>query len=169
VHIVLSKLQEHQLFIKKSTCAFGSRSVAYLDHFISTQGVAMDEQKIHAVLDWPPPRTVRVMHAFLGLVEYYHRFIKDFNAIVKPLTMLLRKDGFKWSLEATQAFVVLQRAPTRAMVLQLPMFDAVFIVKYDASGSGIDAILHSLLPEVSARSTLVHHPATPLGEQAPGI
>jgi hypothetical protein len=51
VHLILSKLQEHQLFIKRSKCEFGSSSMAYLDHIISAHGVAMDEQKIHAVLD----------------------------------------------------------------------------------------------------------------------
>jgi hypothetical protein len=70
VHLVLAKLQKHTLFVKKSKCAFGERSVAYLGHVISAEGVAMDAQKVCAVLEWPPPHTVHAVHAFLGLVGY---------------------------------------------------------------------------------------------------
>jgi hypothetical protein len=48
---VLAKLQEHHLFVKRSKCSFGERLVAYLGHVISTDGVAMDEQKIWAMPD----------------------------------------------------------------------------------------------------------------------
>jgi hypothetical protein len=51
VHLVLSKLQEHCLFIKKSKCAFGASSVAYLSHTILAKGVTMDEDKIRTVLE----------------------------------------------------------------------------------------------------------------------
>jgi hypothetical protein len=51
VHLVLSKLQEHNLFVKKSKCVFGASSVAYLGHTISAKGIAMDESKIFVVLD----------------------------------------------------------------------------------------------------------------------
>jgi hypothetical protein len=142
VNLVLSKLQEYSLFAKKSKCAFGTSSVAYLGHTISAKGVAMDEDKIHAVLDWSVTRTVRVVRAFLGLAGYYRRFIKDFGAIAEPLTKLLWKEGFKWSQEAELVFTALQRALTRSPVLQLLAFDAVFIVECDASGSGIGAVLH---------------------------
>jgi hypothetical protein len=71
IHLVLTKLQEHQLFMKKSKCTFRIHEVAYLNHVISTVGIAMDGQKVHAFLDWPIPRLVRVVHAFLALVGYY--------------------------------------------------------------------------------------------------
>jgi hypothetical protein len=102
--LVLAMLQEHQLFVKRSKCAFGERSVAYLGHVISARGVAMDRQKVHAVLDWPVPRLVRAMHAFLGLAGYYRRFICDYDAVAVPLTKLLRKGAFRWSDDAEMAF-----------------------------------------------------------------
>jgi hypothetical protein len=142
VHLVLTTLQEHRLFIKKSKCAFGTRSVAYLGHVISEAGVAMDKQKVQAVLEWPMPRSVRAVHAFLGLAGYYRRFIRDYGVIADPLTRLLRKEGFKWSSEAESAFRALQLALTRAPMLQLPAFDRAFIVECDASGSGFGAELH---------------------------
>jgi hypothetical protein len=63
VHLVFAKLQKHQLFIKRSQCLFGERSVAYLGHVISEAEVAMDEHKVLVVLDLLVPCTV---HNFLG-------------------------------------------------------------------------------------------------------
>jgi hypothetical protein len=71
VHLMLAKLQEHKLFVKKLKCAFGERSVAYLGHVISEAGVTMDGQKVSYVLEWPVPRTVLAVRAFLGLAGYY--------------------------------------------------------------------------------------------------
>jgi hypothetical protein len=70
--------------------------VAYLSHLISAAGVAMDDQKVCAVLDCPMPGSVRAVQTFLRLAGYYLRFIKNYGAIAAPLTRLLRKDGFAW-------------------------------------------------------------------------
>jgi hypothetical protein len=117
VHMVLAKLQEFSLLVKKSKCMFDARSVAYLGHVISELGVAMDAQKVRAVLDWPLPCTVCAVRAFLGLMGYYYRFIKNYGAIAAPLAALLRKGNFRWSLEAKTTFRALQRALTQALVL----------------------------------------------------
>jgi hypothetical protein len=142
VRLVFEKLQQHQLFLKKSECFFGARSVGYLGHVISAEGIAMDDDKVHAVLTWPMPTSVRVVWAFLGLVGYYIRFIRDYDAIATPLTKLLRKDGFLRSPEADAAFHALQQALTMAPVLRLPDFDKEFIVECDASGTGFSVVLH---------------------------
>jgi hypothetical protein len=141
---ILAKPQEHHLFIKRSKCSFGEGSVAYLWHVISAEGVTMDEQKVRAVLDWPLPRSVRVVRAFLGLAGYYRCFIKNYDAIMMPLTALLKKDAFKWSAEAEAeaAFRALQHALTMAPILQLSDFDRDFIVECDASGTGLGVVLH---------------------------
>jgi hypothetical protein len=110
MYLVLSKLQEHNLFVKKLKCAFGASSVAYLSHTISAKGIVMDEDKIRAVLDWPVLCTVRAVSAFFGLVGYYRQFIQDFGAIAEPLTRLPRKEGFKWSPKSELTFTTLQHA-----------------------------------------------------------
>jgi hypothetical protein len=61
VRIILTTLKEHQLFMKRAKCVFGRTEVSYLGHVISTTGVAMDQLKVQAVLDWPVPTTVRVV------------------------------------------------------------------------------------------------------------
>jgi ssRNA-specific RNase YbeY (16S rRNA maturation enzyme) len=59
----------------------------------------------------------RAVHGFLGLVGYYHHFIKDFSTIAAPLTALLQKEGFKWTEDAMCAFRALQHSLTSALVL----------------------------------------------------
>jgi hypothetical protein len=96
--------------------------MAYLGHVIFATGVAMDSDKVLAVVDWPFPRSIHVVHGFLGLAGYYRKFIHDLGTIAAPLTALLKKDGFLWTSEAAIAFDTLKIALTIAPVLQLPNF-----------------------------------------------
>ena len=84
VRAVLSTLQQHQLFVKRSKCTFGVESISYLGHIISAAGVAMDPAKVQAVADWPQPRSVRVVQGFLGLAGYYRKFVREFGTIAAP-------------------------------------------------------------------------------------
>jgi hypothetical protein len=142
VRVVLTTLRQHRLTVKQSKCVFGSQSVAYLGHVISTSGVAMDPAKVEAVQAWPTPRTPRALRGFLGLAGYHRKFIRDYGSIAGPLTQLLKKEAFVWSPEATAAFTTLKQVLTTAPVLQLPNFDKPFIVNCDASGTGFGAVLH---------------------------
>nr|CAB3453399.1 unnamed protein product [Digitaria exilis] len=136
VRVVLSVLQEHQLFVKRSKRAFGVTSISYLGHTISDTGVAMDPGKVQAVLDWPTPRSARVVRSFLGLAGYYRKFVQDFGVITTPLTALLRKEGFSWTADAEAAFAALKTAVTTAPVLALPDFSKPFVVECDTSTHG---------------------------------
>ncbi|XP_039855366.1 uncharacterized protein LOC120713480 [Panicum virgatum] len=141
LRVILSTLQQYQLFVKRSKCAFGVTSIQYLGHIISADGVAMDPAKVQAVHDWPQPRSARAMRGFLGLAGYYRRFVRDYGAIAAPLTALLRKEGFHWSAEATAAFEALKMAVTSAPMMRLPDFDQQFVVECDASTHGFGAVL----------------------------
>ena len=94
VGVVLNALRGHRLHLKRSKFSFGTPSVAYLGHVISAEDVAMDADKIAAVASWPVPRSARALRGFLGLVDYYRKFIRDFGVIAAPLTRLLRRDAF---------------------------------------------------------------------------
>lgn len=138
---VLSVMSKHQLYANMKKCVFGKNEVAYLGHVISSQGVAMDEEKIRAILDWPLPQTLRDLRGFLGLTGYYRRFIAGYASIAAPLTDQLRKDQFGWTEEATKAFNCLKEAMTKAPVLGLPDFSIPFCIETDTSGFGLGAVL----------------------------
>jgi hypothetical protein len=123
VQLILTTLQEHHPFVKRLKCSFDTRTMVYIGHIFSEEGVAMDEQKVHVVVDWPVPQKVHVVRMFLGLVGYYRRFICDYDDIVTPLIKLLRKVGILWTSEEEALFRALQQALTRAPVLQLLTFD----------------------------------------------
>jgi hypothetical protein len=90
VKIVFDQIRRHKLFVKQSKCIFGSTTVSYLGHIISSDGVAMDPDKVTAVDSWPTLKTLWALRGFLGLTGYYRKFIARYGDIARPLTALLK-------------------------------------------------------------------------------
>jgi hypothetical protein len=139
--VVLSMLRQHRLFVKRSKCAFGVDTVAYLGHTISASSVAMDPTKVQAIRDWPQPRSARAVRGFLELTGYYRKSVHNYDIIATPLTALLKKEGFRWNDDAAGAFCTLKEAVTSAPVLLLPDFTKQFVVECDTSTYGFDVVL----------------------------
>ena len=92
VEEVLRRLEENDLFMKPEKCKWKVREVKFLGVVISPKGVEMQKEKVKGVLNWPAPRSVKEVQKFLGLANYYRRFIKDFARIVALLHVLVRKE-----------------------------------------------------------------------------
>ncbi|KAG8490490.1 hypothetical protein CXB51_013599 [Gossypium anomalum] len=141
LHEVLLLLWTQQFFAKKTKCCFGISQIEYLGHVLHVGMVSMDKSKIECISSWPVPSLVKELRSFLGLSGYYRRFIKDYGVMAKPLTELLKKNGWSWSDQASRAFHTLKEALCVAYVLVLPNFQLEFTVDIDASGTGVGAVL----------------------------
>jgi hypothetical protein len=140
--IVLTHLREHQLYAKFSKCAFWLEEIQFLEHVLSTKGIAVDPSKVKDILEWKSPTTVHKVQSFLALAGYYRRFFLDFSKIVKPITGLLKNDTkFDWSSKCNKAFEQLKVLLTTAPVLAQPDIERPFDIYCDASGSGLGCVL----------------------------
>ncbi|KAJ9534185.1 hypothetical protein QJQ45_007005 [Haematococcus lacustris] len=144
---VLDLLRKHKLYAKLSKCEFGMDQTAFLGHVVSASGIACDPAKVAAVQSWPIPTTVHEVRSFLGLANYYRRFVKDFSTIAAPLTALTRADGHDkqgvvaWGQAQQSAFDALKQALVSAPVLIAPDPSQPYTLRCDASSIGIGAVL----------------------------
>src|SRR6266498_2485631 len=99
VHLrkVFDKLREANLVIKLKKCKFGQRKIKFLGHTIGTDGLRIDPKNIGKIINCPVPTDVTGVRKFMGLCNYYRKFIKDLSKLSKPLRRLLKKDvKFSW-------------------------------------------------------------------------
>jgi len=95
VEEVLKWLEENDLYVKLEKCIWKVREVGFLGVVIGPNGIKMEKKKIDGVLSWPEPKNVKDIKNFLGLTNYYRRFIKNFAQVARPMNVLTRKD-VKW-------------------------------------------------------------------------
>jgi len=139
---VLKRLRNAGLFAKLEKCEFCVPYLDFLGHRISSEGIFMDPKKVSSILEWPIPMNVKQLQSFLGLANYYRRFIPGFAAITHPLHSLLKKQAkFIWSPETQKAFDEIKLKFATAPVLAYPNRDIPFIVETDSSNFAIGAIL----------------------------
>jgi len=130
---VLKKLEENNLYIKPEKCVWKVWKIRFLGVVIEPNRIEMEKKKVDGVLSWPEPRNVKDVRKFLGLTNYYRRFIKDFTQVARPMNMLMRKDiKWKWRREQQKIFNELKRIFTTRLVLAAPDLDKEFRVEADA-------------------------------------
>jgi hypothetical protein len=142
LRMVLQVLREHQLYEKLSKCCFYQRQIHYLGHIISEEGIVVDPEKVQAIQEWPMPRNVREVRYFMGLVDYYRRFIAGFSRIVHAITSLQRKGKkFQWTKECESSFQQLKKFLTSAPILKIADLDKDYVVFTDACKEGLGGVL----------------------------
>lgn len=143
LHQVLDALRKNQLCAKASKCAFFQTKVDFLGHVVSGNGIQPDPKKIEAVTSWPRPKTVTELRSFLGLANFYRRFVQGFSKITAPLNDLLKKDVSldAWSQAHQDAFNRTKTALTSAPTLVMYDSKAPTEVLCDASGEAIGSVL----------------------------
>lgn len=143
---VFKRLREADVKLKPSKCHFVKSQVEYLGHIVSAEGVRPNPAKISAVKEFPVPKNVKDLRAFLGLCNYYRRFVKGFAQIASPLNKLTSKHAkFSWSPDCQTAFESLKQALTSAPILSYPDFRLPFHLFVDASQTGIGLTLGQII------------------------
>lgn len=139
---VMSALRRHNLQLKISKCNFFAKQFEYLGFMVSADGIGVNKARVEAIREFPTPKNVKHVQSFLGLINYYRRFIKDLARIAKPLTTLLKKEvPFAWTESAQGAFDALRNALIADVTLGFPNFDEIFYVTTDASDYAMGAVL----------------------------
>jgi len=147
VQRVLEVLTEHKLFLCPEKCEFHRKQIKYLGLVILENKVEMDPVKVARVCDWPTPENQTDVRAFIGFVNFYCRFIRDFSTIARPLFDLTRSDKvWNWDAKEQEAFERLKIAVTTALVLVSPQDLEPFCIEADSSDFASRAVLSQQLP-----------------------
>ena len=142
---MLQRFIDAGLKLNLEKCHFLLQQVEYLGHIISSEGLAPSPSKVKAVLDYSRSGTPKQVRAFLGLVSFYRRYVKQFSTIASPLYALTEKGKiFDWNTDHENAFNVLTKMLAKDVVLAFPNFKQEFQITTDASGIGLGAVLSQI-------------------------
>ena len=103
---VLTRLEKHGFHLKREKCQFLMSSVEYLGHQVDADGIHTMPDKIEAMVKAPTPKNVKELCSFLGLVNYYGKFVPNLSTLLQPLNCLLKEDvKWRWTHDCAEAFI----------------------------------------------------------------
>ena len=148
---VLERLQQHGLSIHPNKCEFGQSSLSFLGHLVSADGIAVLPGKVDAIREFPLPTTRRQIREFVGLVNFYRRFLPNCSSLLHPLTDLLA--GAKVPKNrplvlpdcAVLSFHAAKDALAKATLLSHPVPGATLQLMVDASDVGVGGVLQQFI------------------------
>lgn len=147
VEQVFRILEMNGLKIKKEKCEFITDQVKYLGFIINKRGVRVNPEKLKPILDMPHPTNVSELKSFLGMVNFYGKFIKNLNTHINPLYDLLKKGRhWKWTTLHSKVFKTIKNLLCSTEVLTHFDMSSESIVTCDASSRGLGAVLAQRAP-----------------------
>lgn len=142
LRLVLEKLREKNLKLNRDKCNFFQKSIKYLGHVIDEHGLHKTQEKTDAVKNMRRPKNVNELRTFLGLANYYNKFIKNLATILYPLNTLLKKGiQYEWTTKCEESFAKVKEEITSDNILvhfdpKLPL-----VLATDASPTGLGAVI----------------------------
>lgn len=158
---VLEKLQSSGLKLNVKKSKFFQNEISYLGFNINRNGLTKNDERISSIMSAPIPRNISEVRAFVGMANYYSKFINDFADIMSPLYNLLSKDvSFVWSDKCQKAYDRIKREVTSDQVLvhfnpKLPL-----ILTTDASNNAVAGVLSHKFSDVSKPISFVSRALT---------
>nr|CDS28529.2 gag pol polyprotein [Hymenolepis microstoma] len=146
---VFGRLQQYGITVNPEKCKFGRSEIEFLGHHINGRGIKPLPEKTQSILNYPTPQSVKSLRRFLGVVNYYRRFIPNCAHILQPLTDLLKGNPkhFKMTSEAESAFSVVKQELAKVTTLNhLDTSSGTHLVlKTDASQEAVGAVLQQVV------------------------
>ena len=138
----LDVLKREKLYVKLSKCEFGKTSLNYLGHIVGGGELKIDPSKVAVIVNWPKPKSATEVRSFLGVAQYWRKFISNFSLIAAPLHALIGLNKvFQWGGKHQKAFDTLKEKISTTPVLALPNLQKPFEIQTDASDYAMGAML----------------------------
>ena len=135
-------------------CEFFKESVEYLGHVIHKNGLHTSPDKVEAVLKAPPPVDVSQLRSFLGMLNYYGKFISNLSTVIHPLNQLLsHKVEWEWTVQCQEAFIRAKELLASSEVLAHYDLKLPITLATDASAYGIGAVISHQMQDGEERPT----------------
>ncbi|XP_056136247.1 uncharacterized protein K02A2.6-like [Lampris incognitus] len=149
---VLTRLREAGLRLRRSKCTFMQEEVEYLGHRVDAQGLHPVKKRVKAIMEAPTPTNVTELKSYLGLLNYYNKFLPNLATLLAPLPELLRQDvRWMWKKQQEEAFQKSKGLLNSAAVLVHYSADRDVILSCDASPYGVGAVLSQRMEDGSER------------------
>ena len=145
--LVFKAIADSGLTLSPNKCHIAYQSLLLLGQKVSRLGLSTHKEKVDAILQLEPPKSVPTLQTFLGMMTYFSSYIPYYAWIVAPLFSLLKKgSSWKWSELEQHAFELAKTALSSAPVMAYPMTDMPYRLYSDACDYGIAAILQQVQP-----------------------
>ncbi len=148
--LLFQRLSDYGLAINPKKCQFGKSTLIFLGHLVTTEGIKPDKGKIQAIKNFPKPTIIKSLQEFIGMINFYNRFIKNAAYILKPLYDMLQgkrsaRQLINWTQFAENAFEKAKEELAKATILAHPKPNAEINVTTDASDIAVGAVLQQFV------------------------
>ena len=147
LRLVFERLDKFGLRINHAKCIFATEKVDFLGYEVSQKGLKPTAVKIDAIRNYQVPTSATQLRRFLGMINFYHRFISNCAKLQQPLTRLLTghaknsRKQLEWNPDSQEAFILLKEALSNATLLAHPNPSAKLSLVCDASDNAMGAVL----------------------------
>lgn len=149
LRLLFERLAKHGILINATKSEFGVPELDFLGHHPNSSGLRPLPAKVSAIQDFPRPTSLTKLRQFIGLINFYRRFIPHCDKLLQPLDLLLGKSGrptsLPWNEAAEKAFCEAKRALAETTLLQHPMHDAPTSIMTDAWATAVGAVLQQYM------------------------
>lgn len=139
---VIEKLKEAGLKLNYEKCIFAEKSVKFMGHIFTANGISLDPSKVEAIQNMNTPKNVTELQRLLGMITYLNKFIPNMSELTEPLRKLLQKNVvYQWNFEQEEAFQRIKKILTTPPVLRYYDVNKDITLSVDASSKSLGAVI----------------------------